>query len=144
LTKLDHGRAASRELSRESDRPGDGCVETTLEDVERILNPEARRCQRCPSLFSTTGDEVRPRPIRLCPACRLDVEEECAINGLPTTLLDDRLTKALADIAQIEARVVRAEQRDSSGGRRRAMRLRDRINRIRNDLHREASMREAA
>jgi hypothetical protein len=146
VTALNFEKAASqgRAAGLHGLRPGDGAVTTTLEDVERILHPEARRCRRCPGLFSTTGEEVRPRPIHLCPRCRLDVEEECEINGLPTTLLDDRLTQALADIAQIEGRIVRAERRDSPGGCRRAMRLRARIAAIRTDLDHEATIREAA
>lgn len=147
MPRFDYVKAAARERTAGHLRlaPGNGKVtEISALDLARAKNPDARACRRCEEPFWPTGEEPRLRPIHICPVCRQDVEGECAINGLPTALTDDRLTQALADIAALEGRAIRAERESSPISRQRALKLRCQVNTIRWELHQEATMREAA
>lgn len=112
MTGRNFPKAASRDLGRYGQRyraTGNGKPSTTEEEVKLILlGPGAIQCHRCPEHFVTDGEEARPRPIHLCPRCRLEVEEEAELNGLPLVAADDDLTNALATIARLEGRLVRA------------------------------------
>lgn len=107
MTARDFSKTPTREY-----RPtGDGKASTTAEEVQRILlGPDAIECRGCAGPFLTTGEEPRARPIHRCPRCRLELEEEAQLNGLPLSAADDDLTKALASIARCEARLVTAHR----------------------------------
>jgi hypothetical protein len=137
VTGLNYPKAASRDAGRYGERyrsTGDGKPSTTEEEVKRILlGPDAIRCHGCSDHFVTTGEEPRPRPIHLCPGCRSEIEVEADLNTLPLVASDDDLRTALATIARLEGRLVRAKRQ------RRRDRLNGQIEGVRRDLHSKMS-----
>jgi len=143
VTGFRYDKAAARDMVKGPGLPpGDGSPDVTLAEVERLTAPPGSRpCRRCERRFVTTGEEPHPLPIRLCPSCRLDAEEEGALNGLAQTLSDDGLLTAPKQIAVFESRIARAEgeaeraalaerPRQARVRRRRAERLQTRLAQI--------------
>jgi hypothetical protein len=77
---------------------------------ESLRQSGTTKCTSCTEGFKTTGEEMRARPIHLCPRCRLDAVEEAERHCVDaSSLSDDALIATMQVVGKFQKRRARTE-----------------------------------